>query len=324
VQKILIIRFSSIGDIVLTTPVVRCLKEQLDCEVHYVTKKSYESILNSNPYIDSVFTFEKEIDEVIDDLKKEHYDFIVDLHRNLRSTRLKRKLKKPSASFPKLNKQKFLYTTFKKDVMPNIHIVDRYFEATASLKVKNDQKGLDFFIPKKDQVDLKAFKLEAGYIGFSIGAQFATKRLPNHKIIEIIKKIEKTVVLLGGPEDSENAIDIKKACENVVNLVGELNLNQSASLVQQADSIISHDTGLMHIAAAFQKKIISVWGNTTPKLGMYPYMPANPENFTTHEVELNCRPCSKIGYQKCPKKHFHCMEQQDTDQIITALKAGNN
>jgi ADP-heptose:LPS heptosyltransferase len=324
VQKILIIRFSSIGDIVLTTPVVRCLKEQLDCEVHYVTKKSYESILNSNPYIDSVFTFEKEIDEVIDDLKKEHYDFIVDLHRNLRSTRLKRKLKKPSASFPKLNKQKFLYTTFKKDVMPNIHIVDRYFEATDSLKVKNDQKGLDFFIPKKDQVDLKAFKLEAGYIGFSIGAQFATKRLPNHKIIEIIKKIEKTVVLLGGPEDSENAIDIKKACENVVNLVGELNLNQSASLVQQADSIIRHDTGLMHIAAAFQKKIISVWGNTTPKLGMYPYMPANPENFTTHEVELNCRPCSKIGYQKCPKKHFHCMEQQDTDQIITALKAGNN
>ena len=323
-QKILVIRFSSIGDIVLTSPVVRCLKQQLGAEVHYVTKKSYASILASNPNIDKVISFENEIDEVVSDLQKEQYDFVVDLHRNLRSTRLKRKLKRPSATFPKLNRKKFIYTTFKKDVMPKIHIVDRYFEAVSSLKVKNDQKGLDFFIPDEDKVALTEVGLSANFIAFSLGAQFATKRLPNHKIIEIIQQINQPVALLGGPEDAENAKAIAEICDNSINLVGALNLNESASVVEQAEVIITHDTGLMHIAAAFQKRIVSVWGNTTPQLGMYPYMPENPSKYSIHEVDLKCRPCSKIGYQKCPKKHFDCMEKQDVSAIATALKAGNN
>ncbi|MEO9532352.1 MAG: glycosyltransferase family 9 protein [Crocinitomicaceae bacterium] len=323
-QKILIIRFSSIGDIILTTPVIRCLKTQLKCELHYVTKKSYAGILEANPHIDKVIAFDHEIDDVIQELQTENYDFVVDLHRNLRSTRLKKKLKKPSASFPKLNRQKFIYTTFKKDVMPDVHIVDRYFEAVKRLSVSNDQMGLDYFIPKEDEVNLHEYQIPSDYIAFSLGAQFATKRLPNHKIIEIIQGVEGQVVLLGGPDDSENAKTVEEACKNTINLVGKLNLNQSASVVKQAKVVITHDTGLMHVAAAFNKRIVSVWGNTTPKLGMYPYLPKSANNFTTHEVEVNCRPCSKIGYQKCPKKHFKCMEQQDVKTIITALKASNN
>lgn len=319
VQKILIIRFSSIGDIVLTTPVIRCIKEQLKAEVHFITKKAYSGILESNPHVSKVYTIESEFTEVLNDLKNEKYNFVVDLHHNLRSTRLKRALGVASAAFPKLNRQKFFLTAFKWDTMPDIHIVDRYFKAVEKLGVINDSKGLDYFIPKEDEVDLQEQGIQSNYIAFSIGAQFATKQLPNNKLIELVQGTKVQVALLGGSEDVENATIISKACPGIVNLVGQLNLNQSASLVQQASKVLTHDTGLMHIASAFNKTTISVWGNTTPKLGMYPYQPDNSENFSIHEVDLKCRPCSKIGYQKCPKKHFNCMEQQDIGAILKDL-----
>ena len=320
-QKILIIRFSSIGDIVLTTPVIRCLNEQLKAEVHYITKKSYAGILEANPNITKVYSIENEFTEVITELKTEKYDFVVDLHHNLRSTRLKRALGVSSAAFPKLNRQKFFLTSFKWDVMPDIHIVDRYFKAVDKLGVKNDLKGLDYFIPKKDEISLSDFKIGTNFTAFSIGAQFATKKLPNAKIIELANGTSGQVVLLGGPEDAENGNEIEQECSGVINLVGKLNLNQSASVIRQAAKVLSHDTGLMHIASAFNKRTVSIWGNTTPNLGMYPYQPQNPDNYSIHEVELKCRPCSKIGYQKCPKKHFNCMQMQNVESILKALNA---
>ncbi len=320
-QKILVIRFSSIGDIVLTSPVLRCIKEQLKAEVHFITKKAYSGIVSTNPNVDKVFFFEHEFTEIINDLKNEQYDFVVDLHHNLRSTRLKRALKVKSAAFPKLNRQKFLLTTFKWDVMPDIHIVDRYFESVKPIGVKNDRKGLDYFIPKKDEIELTQFEIPAKFIAFSIGAQFATKRLPANKIIEIIQGCELPVVILGGPDDIEASAQILERCQQVINMVGKINLNQSASVVRQAVKVITHDTGLMHIASAFNKPIVSVWGNTTPLLGMYPYQPQNEDNYSIHEVDINCRPCSKIGYQKCPKKHFKCMENQDIQEILRAVNS---
>jgi ADP-heptose:LPS heptosyltransferase len=97
-----------------------------------------------------------------------------------------------------------------------------------------------------------------------------------------------------------------------------LSLEGSAAVLRQAALVITHDTGMMHIAAAFQKKILSIWGNTVPALGMYPYYgPANPDQNTSFEVEgLSCRPCSKIGHQACPKGHFHCMNRQDVGKIV--------
>ncbi len=320
-KKILVIRFSSIGDIVLTTPVVRALKEQLNAEVHYLTKKSFVSFLEPNPNIDTIYSIEKEIDEVVADLQKENYDFVVDLHNNLRTARLKKALKKPNKSFKKLNIEKWLLVNFKLDKMPDVHIVDRYLDTVKELGIKNDHKGLDYYIPTKDEVALNSLPtgFDKGYIGFVIGGQHATKMLPEEKITSVIKKLNKKVVLLGGPEDAEKANRIEKTIgENVYNAAGKYNLNQSASLVKQADAIITHDTGLMHIAAAFQKKIISVWGNTVPELGMYPYQAG--EGSQIMEVkDLSCRPCSKIGYKKCPKGHFKCMVNQDEELIISLL-----
>ena len=154
-KKILVIRFSSIGDIVLTTPVVRCLKNQLeDIELHVLTKKKFSNLFKKNTYVDKVFEFDNSLKDNIKELKKENYDYIVDLQKNKRSKRVTASLRCPYSSFPKLNFKKFLLTTFKINLMPDIHIVDRYFDAVKELGVKNDLKGLDFFISPENKYDI--------------------------------------------------------------------------------------------------------------------------------------------------------------------------
>lgn len=280
-----------------------------DIEIHYLTKKSFRSILENNPYITKVHTIEKDVNEVINELKKENFDQIIDLHNNLRSLQLKMKLGKPSSSFKKKNFDKWLIVNLKKRELVLTHVVDRYLQAAEHLGIKNDDQGLDYFIPANDEINIDSLPPghQKGYIGFVIGAKHFTKQLPEEKIISICKKVDQPIILLGGKEDMERGANIEKAVgPTIYNGCGKYNLNQSASIIKQAKKIISHDTGLMHIAAAFKKDIISVWGNTVPAFGFTPYLPG--ENSKIVEVkDLSCRPCSKIGYDKCPKGHFKCM-----------------
>ena len=311
--KILIVRFSSIGDIVLTTPVVRILKKQLNAEIHYLTKSAYITLLKNNPYIDSVYQVERSVNEVIKDLKKEKYDFVIDLHNNFRSRILKLKLGVPSKRFNKLNVDKFLLTKFKINSLPNVHIVDRYLSTIKHLNIKNDDKGLDFFLSDNDSVDLSQFPKD--YIAFVIGGQHATKMLPTQKIISICNKINKPILLIGGPDDIDRGTQIINETTNTHNTCGKYTVLQSAFLIKHSDYVITHDTGMIHIAAAFKKKIYSVWGNTIPQFGMYPYMAASDSKII--EVKgLGCRPCSKIGYDKCPKGHFKCMQEIDENLFL--------
>ena len=323
ITKVLVIRFSSIGDIVLTSPVVRCIKQQLpDAEVHYLTKKAFLPVAQAIGHTDKIYSIESEVSEVMDNLKREEYDFIVDLHHNLRSMQVKLALKKKSASFPKLNIEKWLMVNLRINKLPNIHIVDRYFETVKSLGVKNDGQGLEYHIPAHEEVDLSTLpeSHKNGYIGFVIGANHYTKQLPVHKIISLCKQIDMPIALLGGEQNKVKAIQIEQAIgSKIYNACGKYTINNSASLVKQAKKIITHDTGLMHIAAVFKKDIISVWGNTIPRFGMYPYMPG----VDSHIMEvsgLSCRPCSKIGFESCPKKHFNCMEQINESEIIKFLQ----
>lgn len=326
-KKILVIRFSSIGDIVLTTPVIRCVKNQIhEAEIHVLTKKKFSGLYKTNPYVNKVYEYDDSLKKNIQELKLENYDFVVDLQKNKRSMRVTRALRCQHASFPKLNVKKFLLSTFKINLMPDIHIVDRYFKAVEKLGVKNDNQGLDFFIAEKNHYPLTDLPddFRNGYYAFVIGGTYKTKILPAVKIVEILKKINKPVVLLGGPDDVERAEEIcsnhKVSDYQVLNLVGKINLEQSASIVKNADSVLTNDTGLMHIAAAFHKNIVSVWGNTVPELGMYPYLPKEPEK--CHIVEckdVRCRPCSKLGFKECPKNHFRCMMEIDVDEVIKKM-----
>ena len=311
--KILVVRFSSIGDIVLTTPVVRMLKTQLNAEVHFLTKAPFVSLFKNNPYVDSVFQIDKSINEVISDLKKENYDYVIDLHSNLRTQILKLKLGVSAKSYNKLNWEKFLLTNFKTNILPDVHIVDRYLDTVKFLGITNDNKGLDFFLSAADKLDLAESSKD--YIAFVIGGQHATKILPTAKIISICKKLNKAVLLIGGPDDKARGDEISKA-SGAINTCGNHSLLQSAFLIKNSAYVISHDTGMMHIAAAFKKKIYSVWGNTIPEFGMYPYL--SDKNSKMIEVkDLNCRPCSKIGYDKCPKGHFKCMQEIDENQFLS-------
>jgi len=322
--KILILRFSSIGDIVLTSPVIRCVKQQIsECKVHFFTKKKYESVISDNPYIDKIYLLENNLLEIINQLKKENYDYIIDLHHNLRTLIVKGFLGKKAFSFNKINWEKWLITNLKINKLPNKHIVDRYFETVNKLGVTNDFKGLDFFINSKNNVELTDLPeiFKNGYIAFAIGGQHATKRLPTEKIISICKKIEEPIILLGGKEDALIGEKVSSYCgkNKTYNACGKYNLQQSASIIKQAKKVITHDTGLMHIAAAFKKDIISIWGNTIPEFGMYPYL-AGEKSKIIEVKDLPCRPCSKIGFEKCPKKHFYCMNLIDENDIIDAVK----
>jgi len=203
-MKILIIRFSSIGDIVLTTPVVRCLRNQMpDAEIHYLTKYSFRHVLASNPYIDRFFYLNNDWESLTEELKEQQYDVLIDLHHNLRTARLKKALKVKSYSFTKLNIEKWIYVNLKINRMPDVHIVDRYLETVRHLQVKNDGKGLDYFIPQNEEVPQKDIPHShiAGYIAVVIGAAHSTKRMPVDRLSELCNKIKHPIILLGGPED---------------------------------------------------------------------------------------------------------------------------
>jgi heptosyltransferase-2 len=261
---------------------------------------------------------------MITELKEEQFDYIIDLHHNLRTLRIKRALKQvKSFSFNKLNIEKWMLTALKINRMPAVHIVDRYLDTVKTLNVVNDGKGLDYFIPQKDEVPVSDLPMShhAGYIGVVIGAALNTKKLPLLKLQELCTLIQHPVVLLGGPEDRDDG-DLIASVDpvKIYNACGKFSLNESADLVRKAKLIITHDTGLMHIAAAFHKPILSIWGNTVPAFGMTPYYGQHQAAVPARLFEvlgLSCRPCSKIGYAKCPKGHFKCMEQQD----ITAIAA---
>ncbi|MBB4079985.1 ADP-heptose:LPS heptosyltransferase [Lewinella aquimaris] len=324
-MKVLIVRFSSIGDIVLTSPVVRCVKLQTGAEVHFLTKKSFAATVRHNPYIDRLWLIEKNLSEIAGDLTAEGFTHLIDLHGNLRTLELKQRLRlgnlrrgrKPprTATFDKLNVQKFLLTRFRIDRMPDRHIVDRYLDAAQDiLGVTDDGKGLDYFIGVEEGVQAP----DVPYVAFVIGAAHATKRLETEQMIEICAALPCPVVLLGGPAEAEMGEQIAATGTHIENGCGKYSLNGSADLVRRAAVVITHDTGLMHIAAAFRRPIVSVWGNTVPTFGMYPYLPDGPAHVTAEVGGLDCRPCSKIGYAACPQGHFRCMRDQDLVGIARA------
>ena len=322
--KFLVVRFSSIGDIILTTPVLRHLKQQVeDAEIHYLTKSAYKSLLEANPYVDRIHAFDGDIKACIALLRREGIDYVIDLHHNVRSARVKYGMKRIAFSVHKLNWLKWLYVSFKIDRLPGRHMVDRNLDTIRAFIEEVDDGGLDYFIPEKSEVDIHSLPeaFRKGYVGLSIGAQHETKKLPVESLVKLCQKLEYPVVILGGPEDREGGELIVSSIpeREILNGCGSFSIHQSASLVRQARVLITHDTGLMHIGAAFQLKIISVWGNTVPGFGMFPYR-ADSSSVQFEVGGLTCRPCSKIGYQKCPKGHFKCMLEQDLDRMASTAK----
>lgn len=316
--RFLIIRFSSIGDMVLTTPVIRCIKNQFDgeVEIHFITKAKYQMVLAHNPHIDKLITIDEKVKEVALQLQSFTYDYILDLHNNLRSAQVKRLVKAPALVFNKVNLKKWLLVNFKVNLLPQIHVVQRYLEPLNPFDITYDGQGLDFFLTEEDAV--ANANLPEDFVAFCIGGTYPTKKLPISKIVSLCNKINLPIVLIGGPEDQATANEIViRTNKKPLNFCGKLNIRQSAWVVSKATKVMAHDTGMMHIAAALKKPMVSVWGNTVTDFGMYPLYPDGFKNQLIAEVKnLPCRPCSKLGHQKCPKKHLYCMQLIDEQEIV--------
>ena len=317
-MKILIVRFSSIGDIVLTTPIVRCLKMQGEHEVHYIVKSRFKEILDSNPHIDKVWSFDNDISEIIGLLKKESFDHLVDLHRNLRSMRLKMSIGVKSSTFNKLNTQKWLLVNFKWNRMPDLHIVDRYFQAVRSLGIQNDGRGLDFYFNDH----LPAVEFNEPFVCLVIGAAHATKQIPTSKAIEICNLSPLPIVLLGGKLEENKSKEIQlKSKAKIIDKVGKLSIAGSAQWINKSSYVITADTGMMHIAAALNKPMAVLWGSTVKDFGMTTYTGKEGLQVSDFEIlDLPCRPCSKLGLEKCPRKHFRCMNDISASEVILTMK----
>jgi ADP-heptose:LPS heptosyltransferase len=273
-MRLLFIRFSSIGDIVFTTPAIRCAKQQIPgVEIHFLTKAAMKAVTIGNPYIDHFHYFDKDLQATINQLKACKFDYIIDLHKNYRTYQIQKALGVPSLSYEKLSLQKFLLTKLHLNFMPMRHIADRCLDALSSLGIVNDGKGLDYFIPKETTINNSALpaSFESGYIALVIGASYATKKLPVSALQNLCHKIPYPIVLIGGKEDEAQGAAVEAINPiKIWNACGKFNLQESALLVKQAKTVISHDTGFLYIACAFHKKTVAIWGATSPALQVEP------------------------------------------------------
>ena len=315
--KILVIRLSSMGDIIYTTPVVRCLKLQLpNAEIHFLTKPLFEYIYEGNPYLDKLLLLQENLNDTIREIRAEKYDYLIDLHNNLRTAIIKFKTGIPASTFQKKPVLKWLYLKWRINFISKKHLVERYLETVAFLGVNNDGLPINYYLKKQYEIsDLLPLSHQNNFVAIIIGATHFTKRMPNEKLARICKEMNVPVVLLGGKDVQANGDEIASFTgENVYNSCGKITLDQSVFLLTKARKVIGFDTGLTHIAEAFDLPIASVWGSTTPNLvGVWPYQTKYAEVIG---VDLECRPCSKYGLEKCPLGHFKCMYDIPDEKLI--------
>lgn len=332
-KKILVVRFSSIGDIVLTSPVLRALKEQKpDWTLHFLTKSPYRPLVAHNPNVDKLFGYDSgNWGALMGQLRREDYDFILDLHNNWRTRRLSAALKIRRYAYPKANIRKWLLVrTKQRGIMDGRHVVSRYFRALKPWGIEPDDQGLDYFIPHYARLRPHDLPLShsAGYLIFSIGGSFATKRLPVDQWVRLAAAMDHPIILLGGEEDREMGEEIARMDPvKLYNACGKFSLPESAWLVAHSRLVLTNDTGMMHIASAFHKPIISFWGNTVPEFGMYPYFgprtslaEPHPFSYMVENRDLSCRPCSKLGFDRCPKGHFRCMKELPLEEVLVRVE----
>lgn len=326
-MKFLVIRFSSIGDIVLATPAIRCLKLQVPgAEVHFLTKLSFKAVTEANPYIDKFFYFDSNLDVLIAGFKKENYDYIIDLHKNFRTSKIKFALPCKSLTYQKETLSKFLLTRLHINTMSGRHIVDRCLDTLKPLGVENDGIGMDYFIPEVEIVNPEAVPAthQAGFVAIVIGASYYTKKLPVEKLGQLCLAIHHPIILLGGKEDAAEGEAIALVDPvKVFNTCGKFSLHGSADLMRKSLLVISHDTGLQYIACALHKKVLAIWGGTSPLLDVEPYYGEKQHLLHHRNTDyqnfivpgLPCQPCSNYGLKKCPRGHFKCMKQQNIETI---------
>ncbi len=305
IKKILIIRLSSLGDVLLTTPLIRSLKNQFpELIFHFVVKKNYKNTLVNNPYLDRIFIYEKDkLAELKSNLAENKYDLIIDLQNNFRSFLITLKLKTKKTFFNKRTISKFLLVKFKinklKEAPP---IPERYAESIPGLKLDND--GLDLFTKEQPPTEIIG---RNNLIGFCPGSRHFTKMWLKEYYIElgnILTEAGHQIVLFGGRSDMEICSELREKIPNSISLCNDDDILQTAADMKLCRLIVCNDSGLMHTACAVKTPVITFFGSTVREFGFAPY---KNKNLILENKSLSCRPCSHIGRSSCPKDHFKCM-----------------
>jgi len=310
--KILVIRFSAIGDVLLTFPILRGLKNKYpEAEIHVLTKKEQAQLFDLLPFHVHQWVFSANLIATARSIRRHKFDRVIDLHNNLRTLLLQvLSAKSHWQRVRKYNVLKWRITTFKKKNLIVPHIVTRYAKAA---EVEEYLTPLALQLPKENVPDLPE-----NYIAWVIGAKFKTKQFPLEKIRETIAACDFPVVILGGKEEMPLGETLELEFAHVMNIAGKTTIQEAAGILAWAKLVVTNDTGLMHLASFFNKPMLAIWGNTMPAFGMYAYQ---TEKVIHAQVsDLSCRPCSKIGYKECPKGHFRCMLQHNTTELAQHIK----
>lgn len=318
-KRILIIRFSSLGDVLLTTPFLRALKTLYpESCIDFVVRKEYADALRLNPNINNLYEFSKNEKNSIlrQNLINKNYDLVFDLQNNLRSRRLALLVGNKKYSFKKPTFKKLMLAKFKINLYRKvISIPSMYASSYPGLKL--DDYGIDLFLP----VNIKTkIDKERKIIGFCPGAKHYTKRWPISYFQELGKKLISEgyqVVIFGGKDDKEICSTLAEDVPGIINLCNDNNLFQTAADMKECELIICNDSGLMHVASAVEKPIIVLFGSSVKEFGFSPY---KSKNIILENISINCRPCSHIGKKKCPRRHFKCMMELTPSIVFNNLK----
>jgi lipopolysaccharide heptosyltransferase II len=317
IKKVLIIRLSSLGDILLTTPLVRSLKNQLpSLEIDFLLRKEYQDVYKYNSQISNLYVFENNFSgNSIELLKSRNYDLIIDLQNNIRSKRIINKLNIPALKFHKRTFDKILLVEFKINRMKNLpQIPVRYAEVIPNFML--DNAGLELFLPDNIYHKINGNNT----IGFCPGSRHFTKQWPVDYFIELGKLLAGTgykIVLFGGKDDRDLCKQISSSIPKALDLSNDNLLLQTATDMKSCKSIICNDSGLMHLACAVNVPVILIMGSTVKEFGFKPYL---NRNLIFENNLLSCRPCSHIGRKNCPKKHFKCMLELNPNHMIDKMK----
>lgn len=306
----------------MTTPVIRWLQEQLGATIHYATKAAYAELLSNNPRIAKLSLLaDGSWSSLVTDLRAQKFDLIVDLHCNLRSRRLRFELKAKSVGYQKQLFNKMLFFTLRINRYNASHVIDRYAEALASIGIRDDAKGMELYLGDQSSTSVD---LPSRFIAISAGGSSMTKRIPYHIIRDIIDRYPDVNFILLGGEDVDNKLKDYEG-RSVVNLIGRLSLIQSAEVISKAEQVITGDTGLMHIAAAFDRPTITIWGSTDPIFGFYPrYKSQNLAKAVALHSDISCRPCSRTGRKQCPLGHLKCLNEFPVDRLDRYLGSNSS
>ncbi len=307
VKKILIIRLSSLGDILLTTPFIRSLKNKhQSVQLDFILKKHYQDALKFNPHITNLFLYDtpkENISILISELKKEKYDLIIDLQNNFRSAEIVKSLKIKTLKFNKRSFDKFLLVNFKINRLQDApSIPERYSLTIPDFKL--DDEGLELYT-KNNSSDLLNGKEKI--IGFVPGSRHFTKKWPKEyyeKLGTFLTKSGYTIALLGGKDDLAICHEISEKIVGSINLCNQDDLLQTCADMKECKVIVCNDSGLMHAACAMNIPVLAFFGSTVKEFGFFPY---KNSNLILENNSLSCRPCSHIGRETCPKGHFRCM-----------------